>query len=249
MGKLSICSKYVEAVRDAQSFLFRCAFKEYIPSVSVEDVQKYDARLLRLNINAVFNEIMTSNLPIEQAEMVFDDLINDPHDTSYWMDAERSIYYDENKIIDRLISEGYNEEQVSFFLSQIYKLQCSVMERIQSVRELFNFSFSKDNGVTTIDTDKLKPYFKKGFFGGMGENKWISFEYDIKKPRKAIDFGRIAEMIYHSRWRNRDRMPNTFLAFLKEFEDIVGHHVSDSQRKESKLKPTPSLEKEFSYLL
>lgn len=248
MGKLSICSKYVEAVRDAESFLFQIAFKEYYPRISVEDVQKYDARLLRLNINAVYGEIMSSDLPIEQAEMLFDDLIKDPHDTSHWMDAERSIYYDETKIIDRLHSDGCNEEQVSFFLLQVYKLQSTVMERIQAVRELFNYSFSKD-GATAIDTDKLKPYFKKGFFGGMGENKWISFEYDIKKPRKAIDFGRIASMIYKSRWRNRERMPNTFLAFLKEFEDIVGHHVSNSQRKESKLKPTPSLEKEFSYLL
>ena len=257
MKVLDKCEEYAVSVEEAKRFLSGLCG---VGIISVEDVQRHDAKLLGLDIEAVLEEIRKLKAQLWEVENIFRGLINDPRNTTRWMNAERSIYYNEQAIKDKLSLDGWDSQRIDFFLMQVYKLQQTIMERTHFVKMMFELlrhpgqykGLTLDDLITPslkVNLDKLKPFFVSSFLGaGMAANRWLEFEIDMQKKRSAKDYGRIASMLYNSRQLNKTKRPITFAEFLKIFEDVIGFSLSDSQRKESKLRPTPELEKEFNYL-
>lgn len=109
-------------------------------------------------------------------------------------------------------------------------------------------SASKEE-TTTIDSERLKQYFRSSF-KGMGKN---NFDYyssmidELKKGRSTKEYAQIALIIYESDKLN-DRKPATFLAWYRIFCNCIGCTYSKNY-KPSKLKNIPqNLYNLFSYL-
>lgn len=177
--------------------------------------------------------------------------------------------YDQNAIKQRLKEEGYNEKMIEFYLDQVYKLQCSVMERIEFARRMIDylqnpneykgiifdevlsstFRKAKTPIGRIIDEEGLKAYFNRSFFGaGMSGNYWLSYIISLRTERKPKDFACIASMTYFSKFLQLTKKPQTFKEFYKEFCRLVGCQYKESY-KPSKLTPPNDIKTEFGYLL
>lgn len=251
MEKVSfpICVNYADVVESAKSFLFRMAFVEYHPEMlNVEEVQAVEGKLLRLSDNAVYNEYAAQVADLDVIKRIFYELLTDVHKTSDWRNAEPSLYYDESRIVARLRKENRSERYIDFFCGQLYKVQQTIMERTECIREMVR-GWECPGSDRVINETELKKFFSSHFFGGgMNSNRWaLDYLPSIRKQRKDIDMARIAYMTYKSKFVSPKMKPATFREFYKNFCHLVGcgYH---SEYKPSKLGATEELRREFSYL-
>lgn len=249
--------QYYDTIQEAKTMLFRIAFHDYYKVMpNVEVIQEYEGRLLRLNINEVMFEVKENHAERE-VEAMFGHLLNS--DTSDWLSPDTSIMYNGRAIRQRLIDEGYTERKTVFYLDQVYKVQCTIMERIEFVRRMIDYLKNRYNekdipfdtvlspSFDAIDEEGLKALFKPSFMGkGMNANYWSLYIPSLRKNWSDIDYARIASLTYNSKYMNRK--PNIFKTFYEQFCRLVGCQYHKDY-KPSKLKPNGEIEKEFSYLL
>lgn len=239
---MPVSVNYVKVVKSSIKFI-------YTPDLDYKSVQAVDAELLRLNDNDVFNEFMESGIDLQLFKKIFDELLNDPHKTDNWRTVDEPLYFNQESLLNRLKGEGRGNEEIKFYMLQVYKLQASILERIDAIRKIFDDLSAADDGVNRINEEELKKYFTTQFFGGgMSSNKW-SLDYlpSLRKQRTTIDYARIALMTYGSKYINKRYKPTTFDEFYRIFCDAVGCQYNKNY-KPSKLQATKELTIEFAYL-
>ena len=136
---------YVEKVEAARHFLFCLAFTEYHPEpLQYEEVQHHHGILLSsVWIERVRDEYLGQKSNIVHFKGIFSDILEHSHvrngTAKRWHESEESLLYNKSAIVKRLKNEGNTAQYIAFYLSQVYQLQQTILERMDAVRILFEW--------------------------------------------------------------------------------------------------------------
>ena len=136
---------YCKKIEAARHFLFSLPYKENHPDkLSYEEVQHQDGVLLSsVWIENVRQEYLSQDSNIIIFRGIFSDILNNSHvedgTARKWNESKEGLLYDKKAIIKRMEDEGNTRMQIDFYLSQVYKLQQTILERMDAVRILIDW--------------------------------------------------------------------------------------------------------------
>lgn len=136
---------YCKKIEAARHFLFSLPNKESHPdNLSYEEVQHQDGILLSsVWIENVRQEYYSQDSDIIIFKGIFSDILNNSHvedgTAKKWNESKEGLLYDKTAIIKRLVDEGNTKIQIDFYLSQVYKLQQTILERMDAVLILIDW--------------------------------------------------------------------------------------------------------------
>lgn len=136
---------YCKSIEKASKLLSGLPYTEMHPELlTYEEVQRYDGWLLSdVLIEDVKNEILSQDYDITILKGVFSDILDNSQvkngTARRWDESEEGLLYNKSAIAIRLENEGNNRELIDFYLSQVYKLQQTILERMEAVRILVDW--------------------------------------------------------------------------------------------------------------
>ncbi|MBR4920342.1 MAG: hypothetical protein IKZ62_03360 [Prevotella sp.] len=136
---------YCKKIEAARHFLFSLPYKESHPeNLSYEEVQHQDGVLLSsVWIENVRQEYYSQESNLIIFKGIFSDILNNSYvedgTTRKWNESKEGLLYDKTAIIKRLEYEGNTKMQIDFYLSQVYKLQQTILERMDAARILIDW--------------------------------------------------------------------------------------------------------------
>lgn len=200
---------YCKSIEKARVFLSGLPYIEVHPNpLAYEDVQRYDGWLLRdVWIENVRNECLSQDYDIIILKGLFSDILDNYHvkngTTKKWDESEEGLLYNKSAIVKRLENEGNTEEMIDFYLSQVYKLQQTILERMDAVRILVDWleNPKKYKGVEWLSM--FSPRNKEMEVCARIDDYPIEITQLFKSPEDCVKFFADGDGLNCSQWARR----------------------------------------------
>lgn len=136
---------YRKGIEKTSHFLHGLPYAELHPEqLAYEEVQRYDGWLLgEVWIENVRDECLSQAYDVTILKGIFSDILENIYVKNgmakRWDESEEGLLYNKSAIVKRLENEGNTREAIVFYLSMVYKLQQTILERMDAVRILIDW--------------------------------------------------------------------------------------------------------------